>query len=142
AVGTPEGEGGSADLRYVLEVARGIGRHATGQLLVLVKSTVPVGTCDLVEETIEQELASRNVQFPIHVASNPEFLKEGAAVDDFMRPDRIIVGVRNGFGKELLEDLYKPFITDDPGRLFVIDRRSSELTKYGANAMLATRISF
>jgi len=142
AVGTPEGEDGSADLRYVLEVARQIGEHAKKSLLAVVKSTVPVGTSDLVEAEINKKLKERGVNFRIPVASNPEFLKEGAAIEDFMRPDRIVVGLNNGEGHEVLEDLYKPFITDDPGRLFIIDRRSSELTKYGSNAMLATRISF
>jgi UDPglucose 6-dehydrogenase len=142
AVGTPEGEDGSADLRYVVAVAKEIGKHATHSLLAIVKSTVPVGTCDMVEETIASELKARKVNFTVAVASNPEFLKEGAAIDDFMKPDRIVVGLKKGVGQSTLEDLYRPFITDDPGRLFVVDRRSSELTKYGANAMLATRISF
>lgn len=142
AVGTPEGEDGSADLRYVLNVAREIGEYAKGKLLAVVKSTVPVGTCDLVEDVIHKELKRRGVNFTVNVASNPEFLKEGAAIEDFLRPDRIVVGLKDNQGHAELEDVYRPFITDDPGKLFVIDRRSSELTKYGANAMLATRISF
>ena len=142
AVGTPEGEDGSADLRYVTAVARSIGQNAPGSMLTIVKSTVPVGTCDKVQAAIAEELQKRGVSFEIAVASNPEFLKEGAAIGDFMKPDRIIVGLRDSLGEETLRRLYKPFIIDDPGRLLVMDRRSSELTKYGANSMLATRISF
>ena len=142
AVGTPQGEDGSADLQYVKAVAQSIGKTATGDLLAVVKSTVPVGTCDIVEGILKTELAARKVSFRIPVASNPEFLKEGTAIDDFMKPDRIIVGVEDESAAELLREMYRPFILDDPGRLFVMDRHSSELTKYGANAMLATRISF
>jgi UDPglucose 6-dehydrogenase len=142
AVGTPEGEDGSADLRYVLGVAKEVGRIAPKDLLVVVKSTVPVGTCDKVEEALNSELKNRRERVQFTVASNPEFLKEGAAVEDFLRPDRIIVGLKSGTGEDLMRDIYRPFILDDPGKLFVIDRRSSELTKYGSNAMLATRISF
>lgn len=142
AVGTPEGEDGSADLKYVLNVAREIGRTATRDLLVIVKSTVPVGTCHQVDKAIQEELKARNSTLHLTVASNPEFLKEGSAIDDFMRPDRIIVGVNDKAAEELFREMYKPFITDDPGKLFIMDHHSSELTKYGANAMLATRISF
>ena len=142
AVGTPQGEDGSADLQYVKAVAESIGKTATGDLLAVVKSTVPVGTCDIVEGILKAELAARKASFRVPVASNPEFLKEGTAIDDFMKPDRIIVGVEDESATELLREMYRPFILDDPGRLFVMDRHSSELTKYGANAMLATRISF
>jgi UDPglucose 6-dehydrogenase len=142
AVGTPQGEDGSADLQYVKAVAQSIGRLALGDLLVVVKSTVPVGTCDIVESILHAELAARQGKPNLTVASNPEFLKEGTAIDDFMKPDRIIVGVDDEAATEVFREMYRPFILDDPGRLFVMDRRSSELTKYGANAMLATRISF
>lgn len=148
AVGTPEGEDGSSDLRYVKAVATDIGKAVTEPLLVVVKSTVPVGTCDMVEQTIEAELAKR---FPggsgkskptIRVASNPEFLKEGTAIDDFMKPDRIVTGVTDQGAAAIFQEMYAPFIQDDPSRLQVMERRSSEMTKYAANAMLATRISF
>ncbi len=142
AVGTPEGEDGSADLSYVLAVAKSIGELAKGDTLAIVKSTVPVGTCDLVEQEINKALNARSAKLNIPVASNPEFLKEGAAIDDFMKPDRIVVGLKEDVGRETMQELYKPFVTDDPGKLFIVDRRSSELTKYGSNAMLATRISF
>lgn len=149
AVGTPEGEDGSSDLRYVKAVATEIGRLAVASLLVVVKSTVPVGTCDMVEAAIEAELAKR---FPVgngskskprvRVASNPEFLKEGTAIDDFMKPDRIVTGVTDPESAAIFLEMYAPFVQDDPSRLQVIERRSSEMTKYAANAMLATRISF
>jgi len=142
AVGTPEGEDGSADLSYVLAVAKSIGELAKNEVLAIVKSTVPVGTCDLVEKEIKTALEKRSSKINIPVASNPEFLKEGAAIDDFMKPDRIVVGLVQNTGREVIEDIYKPFVIDDPSKLFIIDRRSSELTKYGSNAMLATRISF
>lgn len=142
AVGTPQGEDGSADLKYVEAVARDVGRKADHDMLVIVKSTVPVGTCDRVQSVIDHELKARKSTLKLPVASNPEFLKEGTAIDDFMKPDRIIVGVEDEAAAELFRELYKPFIMDDPGKLFVMDRRSSELSKYGANAMLATRISF
>ncbi|MEZ4741734.1 MAG: UDP-glucose/GDP-mannose dehydrogenase family protein [Bdellovibrionota bacterium] len=145
AVGTPEGEDGSADLSHVMAVARSIGLKVKSKTLVVVKSTVPVGTCDLVEEIINKELLKRNIAFEVHVASNPEFLKEGAAIDDFMKPDRIIVGLQNKGDyeeQEVFQELYHPFILNDPGRLMFMNRRASELTKYGSNAMLATRISF
>lgn len=142
AVGTPQGEDGSADLKYVEAVARDIGRKADHDMLVIVKSTVPVGTCDRVQAVIDTELQARKSPLKLSVASNPEFLKEGTAIEDFMKPDRIIVGVTSHAEENLLRELYKPFIIDDPGKLYVMDRRSSELSKYGANAMLATRISF
>jgi UDPglucose 6-dehydrogenase len=142
AVGTPEGEDGSADLSYVKAVAKSIGETCQGNLLVIVKSTVPVGTCDLVDETIQNELKKRQTKFKVTVGSNPEFLKEGAAVNDFMHPDRIICGVSNETDAELLRELYSVFVIDDPAKIFIVDRRSSELIKYGSNAMLATRITF
>lgn len=142
AVGTPEGEDGSADLKYVMAVAEAIGEGAQGDLMVVVKSTVPVGTGDLVEEAIQAKLKARGVSYQISVASNPEFLKEGDAIKDFMRPDRIVVGVNCEEEKDVFDRVYHPFVIDDPTKLLVMDRRSSELTKYGANAMLATRISF
>jgi UDPglucose 6-dehydrogenase len=146
AVGTPEGEDGSSDLRYVHAVARDVARWMQKSLMVIVKSTVPVGTCDQVEAIIREGLEKRGVKLDFVVASNPEFLKEGAAIEDFMRPDRIVVGLRGKVhtreNEEVFRELYRPFVTDDPGRLLFMERRSSELTKYGANAMLATRISF
>ncbi len=142
AVGTPPGEDGSADLKYVLEVAKDIGRFCQQDLLAIVKSTVPVGTCDQVEKVIKEQLAERKSTHRVSVASNPEFLKEGKAIDDFMKPDRVIVGVTSEADQKTFAAMYHNFIIDDPGKLYVMDRRSSELTKYGANAMLATRISF
>lgn len=142
AVGTPEKEDGSADLNYVTAVARSIGQSLTRDMTVVVKSTVPVGTCDMVEKTILEELKKRNIALKVNVASNPEFLKEGVAVADCMRPDRIVVGVTDSSVAEVFREMYEVFIKDDPAKLIVMDRRSSELTKYGANAMLATRISF
>lgn len=142
AVGTPEGEDGSCDLKYVENVARQIGSMATRPLLVVTKSTVPVGTGDRVSAIIEEELKKRKLNLSISVASNPEFLKEGDAIKDFMRPDRIVIGVEAKADIELFKKIYLPFIMDDPSKLLVMDRKSSELTKYGANAMLATRISF
>jgi UDPglucose 6-dehydrogenase len=142
AVGTPQGEDGSADLQYVEAVARTIGRQAAQDLLVIVKSTVPVGTCDRVEAVIKEELKARRATHRLTVASNPEFLKEGTAIEDFMRPDRIVAGVNDPSAEAALREVYRPFILDDPAKLMIMDRHSSELTKYGANAMLATRISF
>lgn len=142
AVGTPEGEDGSADLKYVRAVAKEIGEKSSGNLLVIVKSTVPVGTCDIVDERIQESLRERGAKHRITIASNPEFLKEGAAVSDFLHPDRIIAGVNNTADAETLRELYSVFVIDDPAKLFIVDRRSSELIKYGSNAMLATRISF
>ncbi len=142
AVGTPQGEDGSADLQYVKLVAKDIGRHIERDTVVVVKSTVPVGTCDIVQGIIDEEIQRRGLKIKAPVASNPEFLKEGKAIDDFMKPDRIVCGCDDPLADRTLREIYKPFVMDDPGKLFVMDRRSSELTKYGANAMLATRISF
>ncbi|MEM9387523.1 MAG: UDP-glucose/GDP-mannose dehydrogenase family protein [Pseudomonadota bacterium] len=141
AVGTPQDEDGSADLQYVLSVASNIGRHMTAYRIVIDKSTVPVGTADRVHETIDAELAQRDADVAFDVVSNPEFLKEGAAISDFMKPDRIIVGTDNPRTGELLRALYDPF-TRNRDRLLMMDVRSAELTKYAANAMLATKISF
>ncbi|MGE5466154.1 MAG: UDP-glucose dehydrogenase family protein, partial [Ignavibacteria bacterium] len=141
AVGTPPDEDGSADLQYVLAAARSVGRHMTGYKVVVDKSTVPVGTADKVREAIRQELAARKAEIPYAVVSNPEFLKEGAAVEDFMKPDRIVVGADDARATELMRQLYAPFQRNHE-RLIVMDVRSAELTKYAANAMLATRISF
>jgi UDPglucose 6-dehydrogenase len=141
AVGTPPHEDGSADMQYVLQAARNIGRRMSAPKIVVNKSTVPVGTADRVKAVIAEELASRNVQIPFAVASNPEFLKEGAAVDDFMRPDRVVVGADDERAIAALRKVYAPFMRSHE-RLLVMDVRSAELTKYAANAMLATRISF
>jgi UDPglucose 6-dehydrogenase len=141
AVGTPPDEDGSADLQYVLAAARNIGRHMTDYKVVVDKSTVPVGTADKVHAAIGEELAARKVQVRYAVVSNPEFLKEGAAVDDFMRPDRIIVGADDEQAILLMRALYAPFQRSHD-KLVLMDLRSAELTKYAANAMLATRISF
>ncbi|HEX6364197.1 MAG TPA: UDP-glucose/GDP-mannose dehydrogenase family protein [Albitalea sp.] len=141
AVGTPSDEDGSADLQHVLAAATAIGRHMTDYKLVVDKSTVPVGTADAVREAIARAQAERGVQVPYSVVSNPEFLKEGAAVEDFMRPDRIVVGADDERAVHLMQALYAPFQrTRD--KLLIMDIRSAELTKYAANAMLATRISF
>ena len=141
AVGTPPDEDGSADLKYVLAAARSIGRLMTDHKVVVDKSTVPVGTGDLVKAAIAEELKLRGIDIPFSVVSNPEFLKEGAAVEDFMRPDRIVVGTDNDQATFLMRALYAPFQRNHE-RLIVTDIRSAELTKYAANAMLATRISF
>jgi UDPglucose 6-dehydrogenase len=141
AVGTPPDEDGSADLRYVLAVARTIGEHMSGYKVVTTKSTVPVGTADRVREAVAEPLAARGLTVEFDVVSNPEFLKEGAAITDFMRPDRVIVGTDSERATELLRALYEPF-THNRERMIVMDVRSSELTKYAANAMLATKISF
>ncbi|MBU1235879.1 MAG: UDP-glucose/GDP-mannose dehydrogenase family protein [Gammaproteobacteria bacterium] len=141
AVGTPPDEDGSADLQYVLAAARNIGRHMTGYKVVVDKSTVPVGTADKVRAAIADELKQRSADIPYSVVSNPEFLKEGAAVDDFMKPDRIVVGVADQRAADMMRQLYAPFQRNHE-RLIVMDVRSAELTKYAANAMLATRISF
>ena len=141
AVGTPPGEDGSADLKYVLQVAHTIGRHIAGHRVVITKSTVPVGTCDKVRAAIDSELQARGAQIPFDVVSNPEFLKEGAAIADFTKPDRIVVGVDSPRAADLMRALYDPFnVSRD--RIIVMDVKSSELTKYAANAMLATKISF
>ena len=141
AVGTPPGEDGSADLQHVLEAARAIGRHMNEYRVVVNKSTVPVGTADKVSEVISVALNERNKKIPFSVVSNPEFLKEGAAVEDFMRPDRIIVGSDDERATALLRELYAPFQRNHD-RLMLMGVRSAELAKYAANAMLATRISF
>ena len=140
AVGTPPDEDGSADLSHVLAVAKAIGQHMDKPLLVAIKSTVPVGTCEKVAEYISQELQGRGLEINFTVASNPEFLKEGAAISDFMKPNRIIVGVENETAEALLRELYAPFNRNHE-KLLCMDVRSSELTKYAANAMLATKIS-
>lgn len=141
AVGTPPDEDGSADLRYVVAAARNIGKHMTGYKVIVDKSTVPVGTADKVNTAIADELKKRGESFDYSVVSNPEFLKEGAAVDDFMRPDRIVVGAQDEQAINLMRALYAPFQRNHE-RLIIMDVRSAELTKYAANAMLATRISF
>jgi UDPglucose 6-dehydrogenase len=141
AVGTPPDEDGSADMKYVIAAARNIGRHMTDYKVVVDKSTVPVGTADRVRAAIQEELARRGVNTPFSVVSNPEFLKEGAAIADFMRPDRIVVGCDDEQASLNMRALYAP-IQRNHDRLIVMDVRSAELTKYAANAMLATRISF
>lgn len=145
AVGTPPDEDGSADLQYVVAAARNIARHMTGFKVVVDKSTVPVGTADKVQAEMRKTLQERGVEIPFGVVSNPEFLKEGAAVEDFMRPDRIVIGVDAGPQQDKVRDtmraLYAPFQRNHE-RMFFMDVRSAELTKYAANAMLATRISF
>ena len=141
AVGTPPGEDGSADLQYVLAVAEGIARHMGGYKLIVNKSTVPVGTADKVRERVQQVLAGRGQALPFEVVSNPEFLKEGSAVADFQKPDRIIVGAETERARELMRELYEPFNRNHQRTLFM-DVRSAELTKYASNAMLAARISF
>ena len=141
AVGTPPDEDGSADLKYVLAAAQGIGQHMDGYRLVVNKSTVPVGTADRVRDTLRQVLCERGKEIPFSVVSNPEFLKEGAAIEDFMRPDRIVVGSEDEQATQLMRALYAPFQRNHERMLFM-DVRSAELTKYAANAMLATRISF
>lgn len=141
AVGTPPGEDGSADLQYVLEVARTVGRSINGYALFVTKSTVPVGTGRLVREAIRQELKERGLDIDFDIASNPEFLKEGAAIKDFMEPDRVIVGVESERARRTMERLYKPF-TENGRLLLFTDIPSAEMIKYASNAMLATRISF
>lgn len=140
-VGTPPDEDGSADLQYVLAAARNIGRTMTDYKVVIDKSTVPVGTADKVKAAINDELAKRGVSVPFAVVSNPEFLKEGAAVQDFMRPDRVVIGADDEQAIHLMRALYSPYLRNHD-RLVLMDIRSAELTKYAANAMLATRISF
>jgi UDPglucose 6-dehydrogenase len=141
AVGTPPDEDGSADLKYVLDVAREIGRFMDRYLVVVTKSTVPVGTAAQVKATIQKELDRRNCDLTFDVASNPEFLKEGNAIEDFMKPDRIVIGVESGIAESTLRRLYKPFLLNGHPLIFM-DIASAEMTKYTANAMLATRISF
>ena len=141
AVGTPPDEDGSADLKYVLAVARTIGEHMTEYKVVVTKSTVPVGTADKVGAAVAESLTKRNAEVEFDVVSNPEFLKEGAAIEDFMRPDRVVVGADNPRVTELMRALYEPF-TRSREKVIVMDVKSAELTKYAANAMLATKISF
>lgn len=141
AVGTPSDEDGSADLRHVLDVAKTIGRLMEKELVIVSKSTVPVGTADLIRKTIQEELNKRHSSLTFSVVSNPEFLKEGAAVEDFLKPDRIVVGTDDERGRKALEELYDPFQRNHHKVIFM-DIKSSELTKYASNAMLATRISF
>ena len=141
AVGTPPDEDGSADLKYVLQVARTIGQHMKKYVVVVTKSTVPVGTAKKVRKTIEEELEKRGVDIDFDVASNPEFLKEGNAIKDFMSPDRVVVGVESEKAKKALTRLYKPFLINN-FRVIFMDIPSAEMTKYAANSMLATRISF
>lgn len=141
AVGTPPDEDGSADLQYVLQVARTIGKNLNHYMVVVTKSTVPVGTARKVRTAIEEELYKRGVNIPFDVASNPEFLKEGNAIKDFMSPDRVVVGVESARAREILTRLYKPFLVNN-FRVIFMDIPSAEMTKYAANSMLATRISF
>ena len=140
-VGTPPDEDGSADLTYVLEVARSVGRNMNKYLVLITKSTVPVGTAQKVKAVIQEELDKRGVDIPFDVASNPEFLKEGAAIKDFMSPDRVVVGVESDKAKELMTKLYRPFLLNN-FRVIFTDIPSAEMIKYAANSMLATRISF
>ncbi|MFM1879709.1 MAG: UDP-glucose 6-dehydrogenase TuaD [Bacteroidota bacterium] len=142
AVGTPMGEDGSADLQYVLAVAKEIGRSMKAPLIIVDKSTVPVGTADKVQDAIAEELHQRGVSIPFHVVSNPEFLKEGDALNDFMKPDRVVIGSNDDSATEKMRQLYAPFFHSSSDRLIVMDVRSAEMTKYVANAMLATKISF
>jgi len=141
AVGTPPGADGSADLQYVISVAREIGRHMESFKIIVDKSTVPVGTADKVRRAVAEELAARALQIEFDVVSNPEFLKEGAAIDDFMKPDRVVIGTDNVRTAELMKELYSAFMRKS-NRLLIMDIRSAEMTKYAANAMLATRITF
>ncbi len=141
AVGTPPGEDGSADLSHVLEVARQIGRHMTQHMVIITKSTVPIGTAKKVKAAIQDELEKRGLDLDFDVASNPEFLKEGNAVEDFLKPDRIVIGVESEKAEKIMNRLYKPFVLNGHPILFM-DVPSAEMTKYAANAMLATKISF
>ena len=141
AVGTPMGDDGSADLKYVLQVAKSIGANMSHHLIVVDKSTVPIGTADTVRGTIQKELDLRGSKLTFDVVSNPEFLKEGAAIQDFMHPDRVVVGANDDSSLELMKNLYAPF-TVSSDRFIAMDIRSAEMTKYAANAMLATKISF
>lgn len=141
SVGTPPDEDGSADLKHVLAVARACGKHMNDYKLIVTKSTVPVGTSQKVKNAVQEELDKRMVNIPFDVASNPEFLKEGAAIDDFMKPDRIVVGIESDMAEKLLKRLYKPFTLNGHPIIFM-DIVSAEMTKYAANSMLATKISF
>lgn len=141
AVGTPMGEDGSADLQYVLAVAKSIGKSIASEIIIVNKSTVPVGTADQVRATIQDQLNKRGIELNFHVVSNPEFLKEGAAIDDFMKPDRVVIGADSEYAFNTMKQLYSPFFrTHD--RFITMDIRSAEMTKYASNAMLATKISF
>ena len=141
AVGTPPGADGSADLQYVIAVARSIGRHMDGFKIIVDKSTVPVGTADKVRAAVSEELAERGLNMEFDVVSNPEFLKEGAAIDDFMKPDRVVIGTDNVRTAEIMKELYSAFMRKS-NRMLIMDIKSAEMTKYAANAMLATRITF
>ena len=141
AVGTPPDEDGSADLRYVLDVARTFGQNINKYTILVTKSTVPVGTSKKIKETIDRELAARGVNIDYEVASNPEFLKEGAAIKDFMSPDRVVIGIESDRSRKVMERLYRPFLLNN-FRVIFMDIASAEMTKYAANSMLATRISF
>jgi UDPglucose 6-dehydrogenase len=141
AVGTPPDEDGSADLRHVLEVAREVGRNMEEYVLIVTKSTVPIGTSARVKEVLKEELLKRNLDIPFDVASNPEFLKEGNAIEDFLKPERIVVGTESDEAEKIMRRLYKPFVLNNHPIIFM-DIYSAELTKYAANSMLATRISF
>lgn len=142
AVGTPSGQDGSADIQYVLEAARGIGKRMKQYCVVVDKSTVPVGMADKVEAIIKKELADRELAINFDVVSNPEFLREGAAIEDFMQPDRVVVGLASDDAKKIMSDLYMPILRTRPERLYFMNVKDAEMTKYAANAMLATRISF
>lgn len=142
AVGTPMGDDGSADLQYVLQVAKEIGQNMQHSLIIVDKSTVPVGTADKVRQTIQTELDHRKLDIDFHVVSNPEFLKEGDAINDFMKPDRVVVGSDDESATKKMRNLYSPFFRSSLDRLITMDVRSAEMTKYVANAMLATKISF
>ena len=142
AVGTPPGEDGSADMQYVAAVAKTIADRMTERKLVINKSTVPVGTGDMVEKVINEGLSKRSLKLPFAVISNPEFLKEGAAIEDFMKPDRIVIGTDDEHAIEVMRELYAPFCRNRRDRLIFMSRKSSELTKYAANSLLATKISF
>jgi len=141
AVGTPPGEDGSADLKYVLAVAKEVGQHMDDYLVVVTKSTVPVGTAEKVKTTVSKALEERNADLVFDIASNPEFLKEGAAIQDFLKPDRIVVGIETERAQKIMEKLYKPFLLNGHPTIFM-DVPSAEMTKYAANSMLATKISF
>ncbi|WP_457592824.1 UDP-glucose dehydrogenase family protein [Hydrogenimonas sp.] len=141
AVGTPQGEDGSADLQYVLKVAEQIGQNMVHDMVVVDKSTVPVGTAERVEETIQRELDKRGADLKFSVVSNPEFLKEGSAIEDFMKPDRVVIGADDDEAMETMKELYAPF-THNHERFIAMDVKSAEMTKYAANAILATKISF
>lgn len=141
AVGTPPDEDGSADLKYVMDVARTVGRNMNKYLVLVTKSTVPVGTANIIRSVVQEELDKRGVKIDFDIASNPEFLKEGAAIKDFMTPDRVVVGVESERAKKMMEKLYRPF-TLNGYPILIMDIPSAEMTKYAANAMLATRISF